>query len=144
MGVESNENGSDPSIRRLRSTLEEYPVRLAILFGSHATGESHSKSDVDVAVELEGLRPGDEGFNETFFELSAALERAVEDSDVDVIEVNTLGPDFAAAVFETGRVILGDERHVDELSERLTAGRDDRSPRERFDDALRKIDEHLA
>jgi hypothetical protein len=63
---------------------------------------------------------------------------------VDVIDVNTLGPDFAAAVFDTGRVLLGDEQRVDELRERLTAGRDDRSPRERFDDALRRIEEHLA
>jgi predicted nucleotidyltransferase len=144
MGVESNADEPDPPIQRLRSTLERYPVRLAILFGSQASEKTHSKSDIDIAVELDGLRPGDEGFNDTFFELSAALEQAVGDSDVDVVDVNTLGPDFAAAVFDTGRVLLDDDQRVDELREELTAGRDDRSPKERFDDALRKIDEHLA
>lgn len=140
---ESNPEGEFP-IERVRSTLEEHPVRLAILFGSHATGRTHRDSDVDIAVELDGLQPGDDGFNEAFFGLIAALTRALGTDDVDVVDVHTLGPDFAAAVFEHGTLILGDEDRLEELRERLTSDRNDRSPAERFDEALRKIDEHLA
>jgi hypothetical protein len=64
--------------------------------------------------------------------------------DVDVVDVHTLGPDFAAAVFEHGTLLLGDDNRFEELRERLTTDRGDRSPAERFDEALRKIDEHLA
>ncbi|MCU4719316.1 hypothetical protein [Halapricum hydrolyticum] len=41
-------------------------------------------------------------------------------------------------------MIFGDEDRFEELRERLASDRDDRSPAERFDEALRKVDEHLA
>jgi len=48
-------------------------VRLALLFGSRATGRAHGESAIDIAVELDGLEPGSPGFNEAFFTLSAGL-----------------------------------------------------------------------
>lgn len=140
---EPMERVSDLPIDRLRSTLEEHPVQLAILFGSHATMQTHPNSDVDVAVEFDGIQPGDEGYNDALFGLITALAQTVR-SDVDVVDVHTLGPDVASAVFEQGILILGDEDRFQDLGERLTSDRDDRPPAERFDEALRKIDEHLA
>jgi predicted nucleotidyltransferase len=37
------------------SVLRDHPVRLAILFGSYATGTDHPRSDIDIAVELNEL-----------------------------------------------------------------------------------------
>lgn len=144
MDDEPGERVGDGPVGRLRSTLEEHPVRLAVLFGSQATGRATSGSDIDIAVELDGLQPGDEGFNDAFFDIIAAVSRALETDDVDVVDVHTLGPSMADAVFDRGTLVVGEESRLDELRARATSERDERSPGERFDDALRKIDEHLA
>jgi predicted nucleotidyltransferase len=141
---ESKVEESKLPMGRLRSTLEEQPVQLAVLFGSHARGRSHAGSDVDIAVEFDGIRPDDDEYNETLFGLVAELSRTLDTDDVDVVDIHTLGPDVASAVFENGTVLLGDEARFQELGEELTRGRDDQPPAERFDDALAKIDEHLA
>lgn len=55
-----------PSLEALQQVLQEHPVQLAILFGSHATGESHSRSDIDIAVEFDTVRSSDPAYNEAF------------------------------------------------------------------------------
>ena len=143
--VDTAEVGAAVPVDALRSTLEAHPVRLAILFGSRARGDTHSRSDVDIVVEFDGLRPGDEGFNEAFFGLGADLSETLESDDVDVLEVHTLSPTLARSVFEDGVLLLGSEGRAVALREELTTSdTDDRSPRERLDEACRRIDDHLA
>lgn len=36
--------------QKLRIWCQDRPVRLCVLFGSQATGKTHSRSDVDLAV----------------------------------------------------------------------------------------------
>jgi len=67
-------------------------VRLALLFGSRATGRAHGESAIDIAVELDGLEPGSPGFNEAFFTLSADLSATLETDDVDLVDVHMLSP----------------------------------------------------
>lgn len=137
----------DPSfpLEAIRSTLEAHPVRLAVLFGSHARGESHARSDIDLAVELDGIRPGQPTFNEAFFGLSADLSETLETDGIDLVDVHTLSPPLARVVFEEGVILVGSERRAEELREELGADIErDRSPRERFHEALRRIDEHMA
>lgn len=137
----------DPAfpLEAIRSTLEAHPVRLAVLFGSHARGESHARSDIDLAVELDGIRPGQPAFNETFFGLSADLSEALETDGIDLVDVHTISPPLVRVVFEDGVILVGSERRAEQLREELGADIErDRSPRERFDEALRRIDEHLA
>lgn len=125
--------------------LEAHPVRIGILFGSRAGGTTHSRSDVDVAVELDGLRPGDEGYNEAFFGLSAELSLTLETDDVDLVDVHSCPPSVVEGIFEDGVLMLGDERHAEALRRQPTGGAtDERSPRERPDELLSRIDEHLA
>jgi predicted nucleotidyltransferase len=128
----------------IRSVLRDHPVRLAILFGSRATGRTHEGSDVDIAVELDGLEPGSPGFNEAFFTLSADLSATLGTDDVDLLDVHMLSPGVAKAVFEDGVLLLGSPERVAELRETLPTGDDDRTPGERLDDALGRIDDHLA
>ncbi|WP_254525934.1 nucleotidyltransferase domain-containing protein [Natrinema caseinilyticum] len=49
-----------------REDLQVHSIQLAILFGSHASGQSHSRSDVDIAVEFDTVRPSDPDYNEAF------------------------------------------------------------------------------
>jgi predicted nucleotidyltransferase len=143
--VEETNIGSDPQIKQLRSRLEDAPIRVAILFGSRATGQTHALSDIDIAVEFDGLEPGDPEYNERFFTLSADLSEIMGTDDIDLVDIRSLSPSFARSVFEKGILLKGTEEQISELRTRLLDGSSDmHSPQERFDDALRRIDEHLA
>jgi predicted nucleotidyltransferase len=129
----------------VRSVLDEHPVQFAILFGSHATGDIHSRSDVDIAVEFEGLRPADDEYNETFFGLGADLSEALGTDDVDLLDVHRLSAPLARSVFDEGVLLVGEHARITALRQQSIGDeRDERSPRERFDDSLRRIDEHFA
>lgn len=129
----------------IRSVLDDHPIRLAILFGSCADGTTHSGSDIDIAVELDGFQPGDTDYNEAFFGLSADLSETLRTDDVDLVDVHTLSPSLARAVFDDGVLLVGDSERVDTLRRELIPEDDDEhSPRERFDEALERIDHHLA
>ncbi|WP_436911217.1 type VII toxin-antitoxin system MntA family adenylyltransferase antitoxin [Halosimplex marinum] len=136
---------SDLPVGQIRATLDDAPVRVAILFGSHAAGRAHDQSDVDLAVEFDGLEPGDSEYNETRFGLSTDLCEALGTDDVDLVDVHSLPPSLARSVFDHGILLIGSGDRIAVLRERLLdEGSDERSPRERFDSALRRIDEHLA
>lgn len=125
--------------------LESAPVRLAILFGSHATGGTHPRSDVDIAVEFEGLRPGDEGYHTTFLGLSVDLSETLGTDDVDLVDLHTAPPSLVDQIVDAGILLVGEPAHAAALRRELTAGStDDRSPRERLDETIARIDEHLA
>lgn len=76
-------------LRRLREAaplaFQGEPVVFAYLFGSQATGKTHPRSDVDVAVYLDGSVPADR-----YFDLRLTLPRALEDAHVGNIEVLVL------------------------------------------------------
>lgn len=131
-------------LETVRSVLQAHPVRLAILFGSFATDTTHPRSDIDIAVEFDTLTPTDPDYNETLFGLSVSLSETLEADDVDLVDIHTLSPQVAQAVFEHGVLLVGDQSRAVELRRRITAPPTERSPRERFDAALAKINEHLA
>ncbi|PSQ45703.1 nucleotidyltransferase [Halobacteriales archaeon SW_6_65_15] len=142
--VESASLGDSLPIADLQSVLREYPVRLAILFGSYASGNTHRSSDVDIAVEFESIDRESPAYNEMFFELGADLSDVLMTDDVDVVAVQTLSPGVAESILEDGVILVGDLAHAADLLQRIVAeSSDERSPRERFDAAIGKIDEHL-
>jgi predicted nucleotidyltransferase len=128
----------------LQAILREHPVRLAILFGSHATDTAHATSDIDLAVEFDEHRPSDPSYNDVFLGLSADLSDALGTDDVDLVDLHTVPPALAAAIFEKGILIVGTAEHAAELRRQLTARESDQqSPRERLNAALARIDDHL-
>lgn len=128
----------------LQAMLREHPIRLAILFGSHATETTHATSDIDLAVEFDESRPSDPNYNDVFLGLSADLSDALETDDVDLVDLHTASPALAAAIFEHGILIIGTAEHAAELRRQLTARESDQqSPRDRLNTALDKIDDHL-
>lgn len=137
--------GADLPIQRIRSTLECAPVRVAILFGSYATGRFHPRSDIDIAVEFDDFEPGDSEYNETFLGLSADLSATLETDDLDLVDIHSASPSFARSVFDSGVLIVGSDDRVETLRTMLVGDlSSERSPRERFDEALSQIDDHLA
>lgn len=134
----------DVDLGLLRSVLSSHPVSLAILFGSHAEGTSHSTSDVDVAVEFENYSPSDPAYNGVFLGLGADVSEALETDDVDVVDLQTVSPALAEAIFDRGVLIVGEwERAVDRRRQLTATDTSAQSPRERMDGALARIDAHL-
>lgn len=126
-----------------QGVLREHPVRLAILFGSHATETTHPTSDIDLAVEFDAHRPSDPRYNDIFLGLSADLSDALGTDDVDLVDLHAVSPALAVAIFEKG-VLVGDQKHATELRRQLTAAdSQQQSPRDRLDAALARIDAHL-
>jgi predicted nucleotidyltransferase len=137
----------DPSLHEAIATvLSDHPVTVGILFGSQARSDAGVGSDVDVAVGFEGVNPGDPGYNETLFGVSADLSKALATDDIDVVDLGQAPPELARTVFEEGTVLVGSEETVETLRDAvLTEGEDEtRSPAERFDDVLAAMDDHLA
>lgn len=142
--VESASIDTSLDLDALRTVLREHPVQLAILFGSHATGRAHEASDIDIAVEFSDQRPADPGYNDTFLGLSADLSEALETDAVDLVDVRTVSPELATAIFENGVLLVGDQDHAVDLHRQVTRDESEpRSPRERLDTALARIDDHL-
>lgn len=128
----------------LQAVLREHPVRLAIIFGSHATETTHARSDIDLAVEFDDHQPSDPEYNDVFFGLSAEISEVLETNDVDLVDLDAVSPPLAATIFENGILLVGETEHAVELRRQLTASGDDQqSPRERLDAALERIDHHL-
>lgn len=131
-------------LERLQKVFEEHEIRLAILFGSHASGETHSRSDVDIAVDLEDVQPADPEYNKRFFGLSAELSETLETDEVDVVDLQRASPELAATIFDHGVILIGNPEYAASLRDQLTSTESStHSPRERFDAALTKIDDHL-
>ena len=142
--VESADAALSLPIERVQNTLQEHPVKLAILFGSHATDTSTPQSDLDIAVAFENVRSSDATYNTVFFGLSADLSDILGSDDVDLVDLQSMSPSLLEAVFEHGVLLVGDERTAATMRQQLTEpNTGNRSPRDRLDTTLARIDEHL-
>jgi predicted nucleotidyltransferase len=139
------ELGKRLPIEQLQQLFDERQVSLAICFGSYATGETHSRSDIDFAIEFAKLRPGDESYNDQFFEVYGALSQELDTDDVDLLDIHSLSGSLARTVLTDGILVYGDIERVEHLREQLVkSGGEQRSPGERLDAAIERIDDHLA
>lgn len=142
--VESTTLESHFDVGTVQAVLREHPVRLAILFGSHATETTHDASDIDLAVEFDEHEPADRGYNEVFLGLSVDLSDELNTDDVDLVDLNTVSQPLATAIFENGILLVGNSDHVAELRRELTANENDQqTPRDRLETALDRINDHL-
>lgn len=138
---------NDTSIRETVATaLADHPVSVGFLFGSRARGESHDRSDVDVAVVFADSEPGEGGHVDARLALGADLALALGTDDVDVVDLESASPSLVRAVFRDGDRLVGSESDTARLRTALLddTDPDPRTPRERFDDALDAVDDHLA
>lgn len=142
--VDGNDESSFP--RTVESVLADHPVSVGILFGSRARGESHTQSDVDVAVVFEKSEPGEPGYLDARLRLGADLALALGTGAVDVIDLRSAAPALVRAVFRDGTRLVGSEERADRLREALLQDvpENSRTPAERFDEALAAIEDHLA
>ena len=85
---------------RIADVARERRLDLAIVFGSQATGKTHARSDLDIAVrQVERAL----SFSE-IVELTTALASIVG-ADVDVVDVRRADPLLLRTIFEAPRVL---------------------------------------
>jgi len=92
-----------------RTTLSQYLERqpdvvMAFLFGSHARGQAHAQSDVDLAVYFDPL-PDHRRLHEVWDELERISQR-----DVDLVVLNDARPSIADTALRGERLVVKDER----------------------------------
>ena len=131
-----------PLLAALRATLRtEQNVRLALLFGSAATGADGAASDVDVLVDLRDASL--ERVLDLDAKLTAALGRPV---DLLRLEDAERAPAFLAAALSNGRVLVDRERLWPRLHRRQETIRrsGDEDELKRTEAALAGLDRLLA
>jgi predicted nucleotidyltransferase len=89
-------DGEDSAIAAVRARLAgRADVRVALVFGSRATGQARPTSDVDVAVRAHGV---------DLLTLAAELSRAAG-LDVDVVSLDDAGVPLLARILRDGIVV---------------------------------------
>lgn len=131
----------DPDV--VADVAAQYPVELAVLFGSHARARASPQSDVDVAVAFEeGLEPSER--LELRIALTVDLVETLGTDDVDVADLESTKPAVAASALDHGIVLVGDREAVESTRERLDVDRSDDGSHEdrmrRFDDLLDRLE----
>ncbi len=97
----------------VRAVLARHPeIRLAILFGSMATGRANRDSDVDLAVARERALAADEKMA-LMSELAEATGRTI-----DLIDLHSVGILLLGQIVKRGRRILGTDERYAELMKR--------------------------
>lgn len=98
---ENQEKFNDPETRaRISAIAEKYHLSLVLLFGSQATGKTHSKSDVDIAYfGQEPLSLAEES------KLVIDLMQAFRTDAVDLVSLQNASPLLRYQIAGSGRAI---------------------------------------
>lgn len=135
--------GPEIDTAAIRTVVERYPVRLAVLYGSHARGAATAASDVDIAVAFDADLSPEERLRRRI-ELTADLASALGIDDVDVADLDSINPAVGQSVLGDG-IVLVDDGCADEYEAQFTsAARNDADTHEermqRFDEVLRRLE----
>ncbi|MCX6716759.1 MAG: nucleotidyltransferase domain-containing protein [Candidatus Taylorbacteria bacterium] len=87
---------------KIAEIAEKYGLSAIVLFGSQATGKTHGKSDVDIAV----LSKND--FDR--FALATDLDKAFNRDDVEVVDLRAASPTLMYVVVRDGVLLYESEK----------------------------------
>lgn len=123
----------------LRSTLTEYPLRLAILFGSTVDGTPTPQSDVDIGVLFEADCSAADR-RELYLDLHSTVAAALGTDQVDVTLLDDIPPAVGRQALQSYEVLVGDATLAEELRDRYESA----APPPTHDDLVERLDESLA
>lgn len=83
----------------LEKICHQFELRFLVLFGSQATGNIHSESDLDIAIYPEN------GFERDEAELERALVKLFSHPEIDLINLKKAGPLLQKEVALNGKVL---------------------------------------
>jgi predicted nucleotidyltransferase len=109
----SADKNIDQLIFALQNVLKQFPqIKLAVLFGSMATGENHPASDLDLAITA--IHPL------TITEKIAIIGALAEKTgrSIDLIDLKITGEPLLGQIIKHGRKIFGDNTEYAQLISR--------------------------
>lgn len=106
--MEHASEASVPSLdlEAVRDVLEDAPVRVAVLYGSHARGEATDRSDVDVAVGFDDSLTGIDRTHARLDLISRLADRLGTD-DVDVVPLSGVRDSLRYEIWTDGVLLVG-------------------------------------
>jgi len=126
----------DLNLDKITPVLEDAPITLAVLYGSHARGESRPGSDVDLAVSFYDSLSSVER-TRARLSLIERLGRGVDTDGIDVIPIDQAPDGLLADILRDGVVVHGSEDTLEQYRSRARQGEDQS---EGFDDVLDDIE----
>ena len=125
-------------------TLKQYPVRLAVLFGSQVRGAATVESDADVSVTFEESLSAAERL-EARTELTTALAKTLGTDDVDATDLDPVRLAVAARAVGTGALLAGSRTLLGGYRERFAPEAGERAETHaervrRFDALLKRLE----
>ena len=106
-------------IEGVREELRSRNLEFALLFGSHARGEAHNSSDVDITLQFHETMDDTERFHERN-RIDAELQ-AYASGFVDVSDIETLPTPVAHAALRDGIRLVGDQEAVESFRAKIEA-----------------------
>lgn len=91
-----------PSTQKLDEIRQKYALELILLHGSQVSGQTHAKSDVDVAVLSK-----DRNTNLDWYVLASDLNEVFEMDNVDVTILNHANPLLLKTVTDKAKLLSG-------------------------------------
>lgn len=120
MRESSDGNGPALDVDEIRPVVEEYPITLAVLYGSYARGDVRPGSDIDLAIEFEPSL-SDTKRTTVRLDLIARLSELLETDDIDVIPLDQASRALQQNITVDGIVLYGDsdalERYQTDVGE---------------------------
>lgn len=104
--------------KAIREVVERHPVELAVLFGSHARGQSSRESDIDIAAAFDETVDRDDRLSARI-DLIVDLSARLGTDDIDVADVASIKPTVGEHAMRTGTLLVGDEASRQEYLERF-------------------------
>ena len=101
---------SEADKEKIVEIAKSHKLKLAVLFGSQATGHTHKKSDVDVGY----LADREIDYRENY-DITLELARIFKNPDVELVNLNNVSPEFKKQVADTGIVLYEDNASIFDL-----------------------------
>lgn len=130
---------SEAPVNVIETALDDTPVTLGVLHGSHARGEATDRSDVDLAVVFEDRLSSIER-TRARLELIERLCVALDSAEVDVIPLVDAPPELRREICADGVVIVGTSTDLEAYCHDEPKPNSHRERLAEFDDLLTEIE----
>jgi len=108
---------SDLDREQIAEVLRQHPVRLGVLFGSHARGTPTPQSDVDIGIVFVDELTATERL-EVQVELVATLTETIKQDLIDITDLERVDPGVGRSALQNGVILVDNPPLVDRLQAR--------------------------
>lgn len=93
-------------LKKLKEALEQFPLELAVLFGSQASGDATRMSDLDLAVKFSPTCSKEDKFK-LLDKVTVKVTECTGFEAVDLVDLETVGAELGYRALRTGTLLMG-------------------------------------